>query len=336
MSRVERRMAMARLGGKHQRVAPEQRVLDASLRSRTARAARACLRRMQPVVVLAPRWSAVRTFLQELSLDLAVGEPAVGCRIVDFRPLQGRPMAECWQYTLQLMGQLGQRSWRPTTPLTVADRRGFRWALEQVIEQAHMEAPNPVALLASAVDTLPVDVLEDIGEAWGAYRARHPDDQRCGLLLAAASSARWLKLGDAPQLELADFGQTEAAAAIVGRAGPLPMQDLELVSRFTGGIPGLVDAVGRHAETEGRLPRSRDELLRCFGALTDEMKGVIDIVVSHDLRADRLQVLLGGEALPRDEAVDRPLLLSGLVRPERAQGQDVVRLRAPAIATMVS
>jgi hypothetical protein len=328
-------MSMDRLAARKRRYAPDQTVLETSLRSRTARAARACLRRMQPVVVLAPRWSAVPRFLEELSLDLAVGEPAIGCRTVDFRPLQGRPVNECWQTTLQLMGQLGKRGWRPSTPLSVADRRGFRWALEQVIEQAHIEAPNPVALLASSVDSLPLEVLEDLGQAWQDYRKRHPEDQRCGLLMAASASARWLRIGDAPQLQLADFGQTEAAAAIVGRAGPLPMQDLELVSRFTGGIPSLVDAAGRHAEREGGLPRSREELLGCFGGLVDEMRGAIEIVEAHDLLADRLQSLLDGEALPREEAVDRPLLLSGLVRPERRRGQDIVRLRAPAIASMV-
>mgnify|MGYP007024789850 CR=1 FL=1 len=326
---------MARYGGPHRRYEPDQRVLETALRSRTSRAARACLRRMQPVVVLAPRWSAVRSFLEELSLDLAVGEPAVGCRIVDFRPLQGRTTAESWQFALQLMGQLGRRSWRPASPLTVADRRGFRWALEQVLEQAHQESPHPVALLAGGADALPVEILEDLCAAWEGYRERHVVDQRCGLLLAASSSARWLRVGDAPQLELADFGETEAAAAIVGRAGPLPMQDLELVSRFTGGIPGLVDAVSRHAQAEGCLPRSRDELLDCFGPLVDEMRGAIDIVVSHDALAERLSHLLDGEASPRNESVDRPLLLAGLLRPERHRGKDVVRLRAPAIATMV-
>jgi hypothetical protein len=286
-------------------------------------------------VVLAPRWSATSQFLEDLALDLAVGEPAVGCRTVSFRPLKGRSVAEAWQFTLQIFGQLGHRGWRPSSLPTVADRRGFRWAMEQLLEEAHRGSRHRVALLAHGAEHLPMEITEDLTAVWGDYVGRHPEGRRCAVLLSGASSARWLSIGDAPRIELTDFGEGEAAAAIVGRAGPLPMRQLELAVRFSGGVPGLVEALGREARSSGRLPMRREELLGCLGPLGVEMRSAVDIVAAHDELSDRLQELLPGEPIPEVEEVDTPLVLAGLVRRVRGGLEPHVTLRAPAIAALV-
>ena len=310
-------------------------VVDASLRSRTARAARTALRRMEPVVVLAPRWGALPAFLEELALDLALGEPAIGCRTVDLRPLAGRPAVEAWQYLLQFVGLLGHRGWAPPTPVMVADRRGFRWAVEQVLQQAHEEAPHPVALLAHGAEALSVELLEDLSAGWDAYRQRHPEHRRCALLLGAADSAAWLRIGDAPRLHLADFGLTEAAAAIVAAAGPLPMRELERCSQALGGVPGLVEVVGREARRAGRLPAEGPALWEALGPLQAELRGAVDIVAAHDGLAGRLQALCAGAALPPVDALDRPLMLAGLARSVRVGGLARTSLRAPLFAGLL-
>lgn len=338
MSRLARRIQMTEhLGARRVRedAVSSQHRLDTALRSKAARKVRAHLRRMEPVVLFAPRWSAAGRFLEELSLDLAVGEPAIGCRTLDLRPLKDRPSQSCWQFLLHALQRLGRRGWSPQGPQTVVDRRGFRWALEQVLEAVHDEAPHRVALLAHGAEYLPVEVLADLAQGLEAYAARHRDAPRMTMLLAGSSAARWLAVGDAPKIDLADFGESEAASAIVGRAGPLPIRHLEEVARFTGGIPSLVEAVGHTARSQGTLPLQQDALLGSLGRVADEMRGAVDIVAASDNLADRLHSLLDGEPTRWEASVDAPLLQAGLLREVRATGGRQVALRAPAIAALV-
>lgn len=338
MSRIARRIRMTQTLGEV-RPRPDagstHHHLDTALRGRAARKVRAHLRRMEPVVLFTPRWSAAARFLEDLSLDLAVGEPAIGCRTVDLRPLKDRSQGECWRFLQHAFSQLGQRGWSPRGPRTVVDRRGFRWALEQVLESVHADAPHRVALLAHGAEHLPLEVLHDLTQVLEEYAARHRDGRRMTMLVAGSTAASWLTVGDAPRVQLVDFGDSEAAAAIVGRAGPLPLRHLEQVARFTGGIPSLVEAVGRSARAKGALPLQRDALIGSLGSVADEMRGAVDIVAASDSLADRLHSLLDGEAARWESSVDAPLVQAGLLREVRATGGRRVALRAPAIAALV-
>lgn len=338
MSRLARRIQMTEtLGAPCTRgdSAVSRQRLETALRSKAARKVRAHLRRMEPVVLFTPRWSASARFLEELSLDLAVGEPAIGCRTLDLRPLKDRSSQACWQFLLHALQQLGQRGWSARGPQTVVDRRGFRWALEQVLDSVHSEAPHRVALLAHGAEHLGLEVLGDLTQVLEEYAARHRDAPRMTMLLAGSSAASWLSVGDAPRIDLADFGESEAASAIVGRAGPLPIRHLEEVARFTGGIPSLVEAVGRTARSKGTLPVQQDALLGSLGRVADEMRGAVDIVAASDNLADRLHSLLDGEPTHWEASVDAPLLQAGLLREVRATGGRQVALRAPAIAALL-
>jgi hypothetical protein len=290
---------------------------------------------MEPVVLVAPPWAAVPRFLEELSLDLAVGEPAVGCRVVSFRSAYGRPRAEVWQLTLQLFGQLGQRGWHRAMPTTVADRRGFRFALEAILERAHSESPHRVALLARDIEALPVDLLEDVAATWSAYRERHAVDRRCGVLLSTSESVGWLKLGTSPGVQLVDFAESEASESIIARTGPMPLRDVEAVTRITGGIPTLVDKAADAARRMGRLPTEPHELLECMGPVAHELRSAVDQAVSLDPLADRLMSLRAGEPEIEAPEVDTPLIRAGLVRRVRAPGGNKVELRAPILHTLI-
>jgi len=334
MSRIARRIHRDSFGSTSH-FDPEQHYLETALRGRTARKVRTHLRRMEPVVVRTPRWSAPTQFLEDLALDLAVGEPAIGCRTVGFRPLKGRTIGEAWQFTLHVLTQLGRRGWRAPTPTTVADRRGFRWALSELLEEAHRASPHRVALLAHGAEHLPVELIEDLTDSWTSYFERHPEGARCTLLLAGSLQAGWLSMGSGAHIDLADYGEAEAAAAIVGRAGPLPIFQLEQVARFTGGVPGLVDQVGRQAREIGHLPRRQEDLLGCLGSVGDEMRGAVQIVAAHDGLSGRLLELAPGEALHVVPELDDPLVMSGLARIDRGSSEPRVVLRAPAIAELI-
>ncbi len=334
MSRIARRVHRESFGSSTH-FDPEQHYLEVALRSRTARKARAHLRRMEPVVVRTPRWSAPRLFLEDLALDLAVGEPAIGCRTVSFRPLKSRSLGEAWQFTLHVLGQLGRRGWRPPLPRSVADRRGFRWSVSELLEEVHRGSPHAVALLAHGAEHLPIEIIEDLTDCWSTYSERHPEGLRCTLLLAGAVQGDWLHIEGGAVVELQDFGEAEAAAAIVSRAGPLPIHQLEQVARFTGGVPSLVEQVSKQAREVGHLPRQRRDLLACLGSVADEMRGAVQIVAAHDELAGRLHELLPGEPVRSVPALDRPLVEAGLARLQRGPHQDEVVIRAPAISVLV-
>lgn len=337
MSRLERRLALAAHMPVVQPVVTTAQIeLESALRGRAARRVRTWLRRMEPVVVGTPRWSRPEHFFEALALDLALGEPAIGCRTVSFRGMKGRPLPVVWQFIIHVFGQLGRRGWEGQRPYTVADRRGFRFALREQLEQAHLEVPHRVALLGHGAEHLPVDVVEDISAVWEEYDASHPDGRRCVLLMAGSVQADWLHIGRAPRVELVDYAEDEAARALLGRAGEMPMRQVEAVARFTGGVPELVESIGAVGRFAGRLPVRPDELLMCLGRIGDELRGAIDIATADDAAADRLHELLDGEPRLEEPDVDRALWMAGLVRRVHTATDAMVVLRAPALAAMVA
>jgi hypothetical protein len=332
-SRLARRIEQERSGGQARRELAfdeNQHYIEAALRGRTARRVRAHLRRLEPVVVMTPRWSNPQTFLEEIALDLAVGEPAVGCRSVSFRPLMGRRAPEAWSFILSVLSQLRSRQNQGNSPIIVAGGRGFRSAALDILLHAQDETDHNLALLGHGAEYLPIDVIEDLGEVWANYVQRIPRGRRTTMLLAGSVNAR-MDLESGHRVQLADYGEAEAAAAIIGRVGPSSRVHLETAARFSGGIPAVVEALGRGAQAQGTMPRSRAGLVRTLGPLGQEMRMAVDIVKADSDLAERLHQLLRGEPLVEVPQVDKPLMLAGLLRRVRLPGQDRVMLRAPAI-----
>ena len=358
MSRVARRIAMTRLAEPSAAalvpaaaaaaaldaasgVAVDRADFDAAPRARAARHARALLRRMEPVVMLAPRWSSSGRFLDGLAQDLAVGAPAVACVVVDFRaPGAGAPGArspvESWRQALHALAPLISGGRRRARPRTVADRRGFRWALDELLDEVHEQATHRTALLAHGCDALPVEILADLLDGWREYHGRHPDDPRCTALFAAADSSPWLGLGLRPPVPLADYGPDETIEAIVARVGPFPIQALERAAVFSGGVPALVDRLATLAQDQGALPTAPRALIEALGSVGDELRGAVEIVQAHEALAERMSGLLDGRPRPMVDAVDRALLSAGLLRLARSPDGVHVVLRAPAIGALFS
>lgn len=336
MSRLQRRVEHPSLVREQGSFNPDQHELEAAIRGRTSRKVRAHLRRMDPVVLTTPRWSEPQAFLEDLALDLAVGEPALGCRTVSFRPLKGRPVTEAWHFVMQVLAQLSEREWTEVRTPSVADRRGLRTVCRDLLLRAQdhrsEDAHPQVALLGHGAEHLPVEVVEDLGEAWARFAQEIPHDRRATLLLAGSVDAPALALDGGVEVGLQDFGEAEAAATLVGQAGPAGRRELEGAARFTGGIPALVTALGHGARGNGAMPSGEAALLRAIGPLADEIRYAVDIASGKSELADRLDSLRRGDPLIEVPELDRPLALAGLLKRVRLLGEDRVLLRAPAIA----
>lgn len=276
--------------------------------------------------MVTPRWSAPQAFLEDVALDLAVGEPSVGCRTVSFRPLANRSTGEAWNFILRVLAELaGEARMVPA----VADRRGFLFAAERLLDEAHEDAPYPVALLAHGCENLPVEVLIDLGQIWAEYSARSAGARRCTLLLSGSVDTPALDVGGAMRVELSDFGEEEAEETLTTFVRA-PHSVLHRASRFSGGVPALVHALAEGASETG-LPTHPEDLLRVMGPVGDELRSAVNAALTSPRVADRLDELLRGVPLLEDPAVDRELLMAGLLRRVRVRGDRLVELRSPAI-----
>jgi hypothetical protein len=334
MNRLARRIQLGhRADAPHYSAA--QQLAEQAHRERSARAVRTALRRQEPVALVTPRWSCPQAFLEDVSLELAVSEPGMGCRTVNLRPLQGRHPVACWQFLLRILAQLSATQGGVTALPTVAERRGFRQVVEDLLERADERNRADVALLAHGAEHLPVEVAEDLLEAWEAYGARHPAHRRCVLLLGGTVNAPALREFEGRLVELADFGPVETAEVLGRMVGPRLAGQVSTVAGFTGGMPALVEAVGRSARHDRHLARDEEALLGTVGALGDEIRGAVDIIASDHRLAARLDLLLPGEPLPTEPDLDQGLLTAGLARRIPHHGGDLVCIRAPAIGALV-
>lgn len=308
--------------------------MEGAVRGKAARRVRSWLRRLEPVWMLTPRWSAPQAFLEDVALDLAVGHPEIGCRTVSLRPLMGRSVPEAWNFILRVLADLPGRDWSHRPVPMACDRRGFVNAARQLLDEAHETSEYPVALLAHGTEHLPVEVLDDLGQVWRNYLEQAEHARRCTVLFAGTVETPALQLGDVARLDLCDFGEAEAVAAMLMRTGPIDPIALDRAVQFTGGVPALVDALAAGALGERILPTSHAGLLRTMGPMADELRGAVAMAMTTSDTADRLHELLDGEPHPTEPDLDRSLLLAGIVRRVRGSGVPHVILRAPALATV--
>lgn len=334
MDRSDRRMKLKQ--ARRQYVFDREQVhVENAVRGRAARRVRSWLRRLEPVWMLTPRWSAAQGFLEDIALDLAVGQPEIGCRTVSLRPLMGRSVPEAWNFILRVLGDLPGRDWSHQPVPMVCDRRGFFFAAQRLLDEAHEASEYPVALLAHGTEHLPVEVLDDLGHVWRAYLEQARESRRCTVLFAGSVETPVLQLGESGQLDLCDFGEAEAAATMLLRTGPVEPTALDRAVRFSGGVPAVVEALAAAALESRVLPTSDAGMLRVMGPVAEELRSAVAMAMTTSDTADRLQSLLDGEPHVTDPDVDRSLLLAGIVRRVRGCGLPQVALRAPALAHVV-
>jgi len=333
--RLERRLRANRV--QEGSFSNEQSMLELASRGRSARKVRTHLRRMEAVVMLTPRWSRPQSFLEGIAMDLAVGHPALGCRTASFQHLKNRSTTEAWRTTLSLIAQLGGSRGDNLQITAPGSRKGFRSAVTTLLRRVTELSEAPVALLGHSAEYLPLEVLEDLALGWLDFTEMYPspEDRRVVMMLAGCVDTPLFNLPGAPRVSLTDYGEAEAAAALVSQTGPAEPFLLEGAARFTGGVPAMVDALGRGARELGIIPRSQSGLIRALGPTADEIRGAVDIMAADNHIADRLEMLRDGYLHDEEPELDSRLFTAGLLRHVRVPGATKVALRAPAIGSLL-
>lgn len=334
MNRLARRISLQHRSDERH-FDPAQRATEAAHRGRSGRSVRTSLRRQEPVALLTPRWSCPQAFLEDVALELAISEPGIGCRTVNLRPLGGRNRVAAWQFLLRVLSQLSAPHTQEVRIPTVAERKGFRLVAQELLAQAQENSTSPVALMAHGAEHLPVDAAEDLLLAWESYSSAYPADRHCVLLLGGTANAPALRGFEGRPVELADFGHSEAQDMLGRIVGPQLCTRMGGAATFTGGVPALVEAIGRHVRLQRRIENDEWALLSSAGKIGDEIRGVVDILVSDHHLAARLDQLLPGLPLPMEPGLDSQLITAGLARRAYEIPGAHVCLRAPAIASLV-
>lgn len=282
-------------------------------RDGAARRVRMALRRLRPVILTTPRWSAVSAFLSDLEEDLAIGEGRVRIERAALHTLRGGTPA-AWGTLLRLVASACPLG--PTRLAQPVDRKGFRYILAELLQAAGEGAPRALAL--HGVETVPMEALEDLVQGFDARRKELKGKNRFTLLLAGSVPLPGLTPSGGVRMDLPDYGPEEAVQALVERLGPRDPRLLRGIVELVGGVPSLIEAVGHIGRDALSLDRHR--ILRSMGALSDEIRGAVSIVVSDGDLAERLDEVVRTTRSPWVAPHDTALLAAGLVRRENHRG----------------
>jgi hypothetical protein len=326
--RLNRRLAILR-GKRQSSFDPDQYYLEAAPRARVARRIRVLLRRGSPVVLVTPRWTQTRQFLDDLATDLLVGTPAVECRTLSLAPLEGRTPHQAWNWLVQavtefclLVGESGA-AWR------MASRQGFRHTLKTLFERAE-EGPRR-CLMIHGLEHMHVEALRDLIEVFEDHLHHREGPGRFNLLLAGSIDAPHFEFAGLTRLVLADPSEVEAVETLVEHLGPKDAGRLRDLVDVVGGIPAVLDVFGTDASASiGGVIADRSSVWRALGNLALELRRAWELVSTDDTAGDRLLELAAtSESLPSRPS-DEALVRAGLVVTERGS----TRIRARMLADL--
>ncbi len=307
----------------------DQYWFDRADRTRLARKLRWHVRRGDPVVLITPRWSAAPAFLDDLAVDLAMGDPAVRARPLHLLPLAGLTTHQAWGWLAAAVAEFCQISLEEGPAWRAVSRRGFRTVLSELFEKA--EGGRRRCLMLHGLEHVNVEAIQDLFAVFAEHIAMFGPDRRFNLLFAGSIDAPHFDMEGAVRVELEDLGPEEAIEALVERVGVLEKHRLASVVGMVGGVPALVDAVGAGGpETITRLLTDRDAMAHALGPLAEEVRTTIDIVRAEPALAARLERLArrgSAPAEPEDDALRR----AGLI----GRKGDVSVLRTPWFADLV-
>lgn len=312
---------------------PEASSGELDLRDRVGRQLRARLRQMKPTVLLAPRWSQSRSFLEAMALEMALAQPAMTCHGASFSGLRGHRVLEARQRMLGALAELSADHWSEVQVPHVATDAGFILAAEQLLMRAQ-EQPGRIALFVEGVERLHVDVLATLSEAWNRFADKCGGDRAVVLMLAGTLPSQRLDMEEAIRVDLPDYASGEAIRVLspdeaLGEQG-------EMALAFSGGVPSFVGALAEGVRKLGGLPYSATGLIRLLGPLENEVRHALDLVAADPVLADRLESLSQVERDVLDPVLDDRLLAAGMLRELRPMGgRRQVALRAPLLAAIL-
>lgn len=329
MNRLTRRLALLR-AKRRGCWDPDQAWFETAPRTRAARALRVTLRRQQPVLLAAPRWSEAHRFLDDLATDLALGKPDVVARPLSLAPLSGRTPLQAWAWLLQALTEFcGQHHDGPAA--SAVSSEGFHRVARTLFERSR-SGPRR-CLLIHAAEMAPMEALTDLVDVFAEHRQRYPDGAGLNLLLCGAVDLPRAIAAGFVHVDLPDFGPGEAREALAEAVGPAPGTLLQQLVAVIGGVPALVDAVARlDLARQGEIAADRSALWRLLGALGDEVRGAAHILSADGRLAQRMEAIARRGPLDTEPDVDGALVRAGLVS---AKGR-AVQLRAPVFADALS
>lgn len=299
-------------------------------RARVARKVRSRLRRMQPVVLLTPRWSSPRRFLDDVATDLLIGSPEVICRTLDCTQLKGLTIHQAWAWFASALAELaGLRLDGPAWQ--AVSRLGFQHVITQAL-RALQEGHNRRCLMLFALEQVPLEALEDLVAAFEAWRDEVEErDLRFTLLLAGSVTAEDVQVGGAGRpLVLQDYARREAVEALVEELGPLEPHRLEAVVDLVGGVPQLIEQIASQGDgVIGDLVARPESVWRALGPVSTQIRGAFEILASDDQMMERFEALTRSGPQPELFDVDPVLTLAGFATRIRQRHRVRVQLRAP-------
>ncbi len=329
--RLERRLAILR-GKREGAFNHDQYYLERACRARVARKARSLIRRMEPVVLVTPRWSQVQRFLDDISVDLQLGQPDVVCRTLSLLPLEGRTPHQAWSWLVQAVTEICQLSidgpaWQ------VVSRHGFRHVMRELFQRADALGVRR-CLMIHGIEHIHVEALSDFLQVFEDHAHHRTTAPQFNLLLAGSVDAVHFDLAPATRLELPDFSDVEAVEVLVGHLGPQDPGRLQSLVELVGGVPAILDVLATEAaESLSDIVANRDAFWQVLGHLALEIRTAFDIVASDDSLCSRLELIAREDYVTEDQQ-DQRLIQAGLVEHRGSGRVRRASLRAPVFADL--
>lgn len=329
MQRLDRRLVILR-GKRTMAYDPNQAYLAGAERERVARKIRTHLRQLDPVILQTPRWSQAPQLLDDVLVDLAIGTPAINCKLLSLSPMQGRSAADAWTYMVRAIMEFCDLTIEGPAGQAVS-RHGFRSVMGNLLRRTIHGKRS--ALLLHGLETLNVEALEDLVHVFAHHLKEAGEARKLTLLLAGSVSMPDFDLPGATRLRLTDYAREEAVDHLVEYLGTTPPGPINRALDLVGGVPALIDCLGEGAE-RGNFGSSKEDHVKALGPLMEELRGAIAIVSADQVLAERLEDVARHDTLPREE-MDSALLRAGVLRSIGANA-DSVALRAPLFLQLLN
>ena len=329
MNRLNRRLTILR-GKRNGCFNQDQYYLERADRTRVARRMRCHLRRGQPVMLAAPRWSQAHRFLDDLAVDVGLGEPSILARPLSLLPLSGRTVHQAWAWLVQAFSEFGDipldgPAWQAVNSM------GFRHVIADHMKR--LEDGKSRCLMMHGLEHAPIDAVTDLIQVFQEHSDRTGRARRFNLILCGSVDASMIEFDSSERLVLPDFGADEALDALVEHLGPDEPALLRRAIDIVGGVPAIVDAIGMESRSVVReIVENRDAVWRLLGKLAGEIRGAVEIVSGDESLAGRLEHLArNGPAEDATEA-DPTLIRAGLALRDPRTSQ--LRVRAPMFSDL--
>jgi len=310
-----------------------QYYLERAVRARVARRVRIHLRHMEPVILIAPRWSSAMRFLDDVGADLLIGMPTVTTRTLNLTPLKGLSVPQAWAWMVQALGEfleikLDGPAWQAVS------RHGFRFVMSQLFNRAQGHDERR-CLMIHGLEHIHIEALKDLMQVFEEFMIRAGNQRRTNILMAGAVDAAHLEFAGASRIVLPDFHMDEALEALVEYLGPEEPHRLQSIIELVGGVPAILERLGEED------PRRLSEIVadpqtfwRIIGGLAIEIRGAYEIVAADQTLSKRLDTLCSEGPLPEDATVDHQLFRAGLVTRHRRGLDWLTAVRAPVFGDL--